>query len=135
MWSFFSVFFPCLFFFCYTRKQGDGLFLKTCEEVSKLYPKIKFEGMIVDNTCMQVCKKKGIILLLILASGVDQEEMCRECTPSPSDHLWISYITSTVEKKEKKTSVIYWCWSKTWDKVKEFELNVKLPIWHGSFEY
>ncbi|RMX48434.1 hypothetical protein pdam_00020454 [Pocillopora damicornis] len=34
-------------------KQGDGLFLKTCEEVSKLYPKIKFEGMIVDNTCMQ----------------------------------------------------------------------------------
>ena len=36
------------------RKQGDGLFLKTCEQVSKLYPKIKFEGMIVDNTCMQV---------------------------------------------------------------------------------
>ena len=53
----FQSFFPCLFFFCYTRKQGDGLFLKTCEEVSKLYPKIKFEGMIVDNTCMQVCKK------------------------------------------------------------------------------
>ena len=41
-------------FFFFHRKQGDGLFLKTCEQVSKLYPKIKFEGMIVDNTCMQV---------------------------------------------------------------------------------
>ena len=38
----------------FNRKQGDGLFLQTCEQVSKLYPKIKFEGMIVDNTCMQV---------------------------------------------------------------------------------
>ena len=41
-------------FYSLNRKQGDGLFLKTCEQVSKLYPKIKFEGMIVDNTCMQV---------------------------------------------------------------------------------
>ena len=38
------------------RKKGDGLFLGTCEEVSKLYPKIQFESMIVDNCCMQVCK-------------------------------------------------------------------------------
>ena len=36
------------------RKQADGLFLDSCKEVSKLYPKIKFEGMIVDNACMQV---------------------------------------------------------------------------------
>lgn len=36
------------------RKLADGLFLSTCEEVSKLYPKIKFDGMIVDNACMQV---------------------------------------------------------------------------------
>ena len=36
------------------RKQGDGLFLETCKDVSQLYPKIKFEGMIVDNACMQV---------------------------------------------------------------------------------
>jgi isocitrate dehydrogenase (NAD+) len=36
------------------RKMGDGLFLKCCEEVSKLYPRIKFENMIIDNCCMQV---------------------------------------------------------------------------------
>ena len=36
-------------------KLGDGLFLKVCEETSKLYPKIQFENMIVDNCCMQVC--------------------------------------------------------------------------------
>lgn len=34
-------------------KLGDGLFLKSCEKVSKLYPRIKFENMIVDNATMQ----------------------------------------------------------------------------------
>lgn len=35
-------------------KLGDGLFLKCCEEVSKLYPRIEFDKMIVDNTTMQM---------------------------------------------------------------------------------
>jgi isocitrate dehydrogenase (NAD+) len=35
-------------------KQGDGLFLKVATEVAKDYPEIAFEGMIVDNTCMQL---------------------------------------------------------------------------------
>ncbi|KAI0223518.1 Isocitrate dehydrogenase [NAD] subunit beta, mitochondrial [Lamellibrachia satsuma] len=35
-------------------KLGDGLFLECCREVSALYPTIKFESMIVDNTCMQL---------------------------------------------------------------------------------
>ncbi|XP_030369897.1 isocitrate dehydrogenase [NAD] subunit beta, mitochondrial [Scaptodrosophila lebanonensis] len=35
-------------------KLGDGLFLKSCEEISKLYPRIQFEKMIVDNTTMQM---------------------------------------------------------------------------------
>lgn len=35
-------------------KLGDGLFLRSCEEVSKLYPQIEFENMIIDNTCMQL---------------------------------------------------------------------------------
>ncbi|KAB7494076.1 Isocitrate dehydrogenase [NAD] subunit gamma, mitochondrial [Armadillidium nasatum] len=35
-------------------KIGDGLFLSSCREVSKDYPDIKFEDMIVDNTCMQL---------------------------------------------------------------------------------
>lgn len=38
-------------------KLGDGLFLKCCEEVSKFYPKIKFETMIIDNCCMQLVSK------------------------------------------------------------------------------
>ena len=37
------------------RKLADGLFLETCRDVAKLYPKIEFQSMIVDNTCMQVC--------------------------------------------------------------------------------
>jgi len=34
------------------------MFLESCKSVAKLYPKITFESMIVDNTCMQVfiCK-------------------------------------------------------------------------------
>ncbi|XP_014251508.1 isocitrate dehydrogenase [NAD] subunit beta, mitochondrial-like [Cimex lectularius] len=35
-------------------KLGDGLFLKSCNEMAKLYPKIKFETMIVDNCTMQM---------------------------------------------------------------------------------
>uniref|UniRef100_A0A915DE80 Isocitrate dehydrogenase [NAD] subunit, mitochondrial n=1 Tax=Ditylenchus dipsaci TaxID=166011 RepID=A0A915DE80_9BILA len=35
-------------------KLGDGLFLNICTEMSKLYPKIKFEQMIIDNCCMQL---------------------------------------------------------------------------------
>lgn len=35
-------------------KLGDGLFLKSCTEISKLYPKIEFETMIVDNCTMQI---------------------------------------------------------------------------------
>merc|ERR1719447_1085506 len=35
-------------------KLGDGLFLETCEEVSKDYPSIEFETMIVDNASMQL---------------------------------------------------------------------------------
>ena len=38
-------------------KLGDGLFLRCCEEVSKLYPNIEFEKMIVDNACMQLVAK------------------------------------------------------------------------------
>ena len=36
------------------RKQADGLFLECCREVSKSYPEIAFDSMIVDNTAMQV---------------------------------------------------------------------------------
>jgi isocitrate/isopropylmalate dehydrogenase len=39
------------------RKQGDGLFLECCREVSTLYPKITFDSMIVDNASMQLVSK------------------------------------------------------------------------------
>lgn len=35
-------------------KLSDGLFLKCCEDISKLYPRIQFEKMIVDNATMQL---------------------------------------------------------------------------------
>lgn len=35
-------------------KLGDGLFLRSCEEMSQLYPKIKFTNMIIDNCTMQM---------------------------------------------------------------------------------
>ena len=35
-------------------KLGDGLFLKSCQEIAELYPRIKFETMIVDNCTMQL---------------------------------------------------------------------------------
>lgn len=38
-------------------KLGDGLFLDSCKDVAKNYPNIAFEGMIVDNTSMQLVSK------------------------------------------------------------------------------
>ncbi|KAK7094418.1 isocitrate dehydrogenase [NAD] subunit beta, mitochondrial-like isoform X1 [Littorina saxatilis] len=35
-------------------KLGDGLFLQCCEEVSKMFPDIQYESMIIDNCCMQL---------------------------------------------------------------------------------
>ncbi|PAV67678.1 hypothetical protein WR25_04207 [Diploscapter pachys] len=39
------------------QKLGDGLFLEVVKEMSKEYPKIKMESMIVDNACMQLVSK------------------------------------------------------------------------------
>ncbi|KJE93036.1 isocitrate dehydrogenase subunit 1 [Capsaspora owczarzaki ATCC 30864] len=47
-------------------KLGDGLFLKTCTEVSALYPNIKFEPMIVDNASMQMVSKPGQFDVLVM---------------------------------------------------------------------
>ena len=35
-------------------KLGDGLFLKSCQEIAQMYPRITFETMIVDNCTMQM---------------------------------------------------------------------------------
>ncbi|KAL4630139.1 isocitrate dehydrogenase NAD subunit beta, mitochondrial-like [Arapaima gigas] len=35
-------------------KLGDGLFLQSCAEVAQLYPRIKYENIIIDNCCMQL---------------------------------------------------------------------------------
>lgn len=35
-------------------KLGDGLFLQCCREVASCYPQLIFEGMIVDNTTVQL---------------------------------------------------------------------------------
>ncbi|KXZ41875.1 hypothetical protein GPECTOR_255g642 [Gonium pectorale] len=40
-------------------KQGDGMFLRACREVARQYPKIQFEEVIVDNTCMQLVYRDG----------------------------------------------------------------------------
>ncbi|GMT32836.1 hypothetical protein PFISCL1PPCAC_24133, partial [Pristionchus fissidentatus] len=38
-------------------KLGDGLFLEICKETAKRYPRIEFDQMIIDNTCMQLVNK------------------------------------------------------------------------------
>lgn len=38
-------------------KLGDGLFMKSCQEIAKLYPNIEFDAMIVDNTTMQLVSR------------------------------------------------------------------------------
>jgi len=47
-------------------KLGDGLFLRSCEEISRLYPDIEFERMIVDNACMQMVSKPQQFDVLVM---------------------------------------------------------------------
>ncbi|XP_007515947.2 isocitrate dehydrogenase [NAD] subunit gamma, mitochondrial-like [Erinaceus europaeus] len=47
-------------------KLGDGLFLQCCRDVASSYPQISFEGMIVDNTTMQlVCKPQQFDVMVM----------------------------------------------------------------------
>lgn len=47
-------------------KLGDGLFIKSCQEIAELYPSIKFETMIVDNCCMQLVSKPQQFDVMVL---------------------------------------------------------------------
>jgi isocitrate dehydrogenase (NAD+) len=47
-------------------KLGDGLFLRCCEEVAKLYPDIEFDRMIVDNACMQMVARPQQFDVLVM---------------------------------------------------------------------
>ncbi|KAI3704484.1 hypothetical protein L1987_74705 [Smallanthus sonchifolius] len=38
-------------------KLADGLFLESCREIAKKYPKIEYNEIIVDNCCMQLVSK------------------------------------------------------------------------------
>lgn len=54
------------FLSCPNRKLGDGLFLQSCAEVAELYPKIKYENIIIDNCCMQVLELTQLTLSYII---------------------------------------------------------------------
>src|SRR5713101_5279749 len=47
-------------------KISDGLFLQACREVSKEYPDIEFNDVIVDNMCMQLVTKWRLYDVLVL---------------------------------------------------------------------
>lgn len=58
----------------FDRKLGDGLFLECCREVSKDYPNIEFNDLIIDNASMQVsvasCIKCCILNIKCLLDSV-----------------------------------------------------------------
>eukprot|EP01132_Coremiostelium_polycephalum_P002095 gene2095-2582_t len=47
-------------------KQSDGMFVKTCREVSTRYPTIKYEEMVVDNNCMQLVLNPSKLDVMVL---------------------------------------------------------------------
>ncbi len=47
-------------------KATDGLFLATAEQVAKENPDVAFEGVIVDNMCMQLVQKPELYDVLVL---------------------------------------------------------------------
>ena len=58
------------------RKLGDGLFLKCCNEVSKSYPNIEYNCMIIDNCCMQVHVQCKLLLFWIPSGSLTHVTSC-----------------------------------------------------------
>ena len=49
-------------------KLADGFFLECCREVSKDYPGIEFQDMIVDNCCMQLASRPQQFDVLVMGN-------------------------------------------------------------------
>ena len=47
-------------------KLSDGLFLSCAQQIARLYPKIEYQEMIVDNACMQLVLRPGQFDVLLL---------------------------------------------------------------------
>ena len=47
-------------------KMSDGLFLNTCHRISKLYPDIEFNDMIIDNCAMQIVSKPNQFDVMVM---------------------------------------------------------------------
>ncbi|CAF0840993.1 unnamed protein product [Rotaria sordida] len=47
-------------------KLSDGLFIDCCREVAAEYPDIKFDTMIVDNTCMQLVNRPAQFDVMVM---------------------------------------------------------------------
>jgi len=49
-------------------KLGDGLFLRCCQDIAKLYPKIQFDSMIIDNCTMQMASNPHQFDVLVMGN-------------------------------------------------------------------
>ncbi|CAF0924606.1 unnamed protein product [Rotaria sp. Silwood1] len=47
-------------------KLSDGLFIECCQEIASEYPNIKFDTMIVDNTCMQLVNRPSQFDVMVM---------------------------------------------------------------------
>jgi isocitrate dehydrogenase (NAD+) len=47
-------------------KLGDGLFLRCCQAVAAKHPSIKYDEMIIDNTCMQLVLRPQQFDILVM---------------------------------------------------------------------
>ena len=62
------------------QKLGDGLFLKCCGEVAKLYPNIKYDQMIVDNTTMQLVSHPQQFYVMVIYKKINFLKFCEYLT-------------------------------------------------------
>ncbi|MEP6755840.1 MAG: isocitrate/isopropylmalate dehydrogenase family protein [Chthonomonadales bacterium] len=47
-------------------KYTDGLFFRSCEAISKDYPEIEYQEVLVDNMCMQLVQKPELYDVLVM---------------------------------------------------------------------
>lgn len=66
-------------------KLGDGLFLQCCREVASRYPQITLEGMVVDNTTMQLasCPQQFDVMVMPNLYGNIVNSICTGLVGGP----------------------------------------------------
>lgn len=96
-------------------KKADGLFLESCKAVSKKYPSIQYEDIIVDNCMMQLVSRPQRFDVMVTPNfygSLVSNGVLRSCRPvgrSLEDFLFNRYCSCSCGWLDAWCGYYSWC--------------------------